>query len=138
MITSTRQFKNDFETYIARVDAKLNESGSQSLFVRFNAQDDIINDPEQYEGTGPRYSDTYKNWGMAVGHAWVISNNWMNTFRYGYTKIDYESQGLAEDDYVDFRFIDDIIPRTYSQARTTPATDTAAVSAQAPGTGTTR
>jgi hypothetical protein len=116
----TSPIENDFKTYIARVDAKLNESGSQSLFVRFNAQDDVINDPEQYAGTGPRYADTYKNWGMAIGHDWVISNSLMNTFRYGYTKIDYESQGLTQENLVDFRFISDLNPGTFNSARTTP------------------
>jgi hypothetical protein len=116
----TSPIKNDFKTYIARLDATLNESGSQSLFVRFNAQDDVINDPDQYPGSGSRSADTYKNWGMAVGHDWVISNSLMNTFRYGYTKIDYNSLGRVDANYVNFRFIDELDPQTFNQARTTP------------------
>ncbi len=116
----TSPIKNDFKTYIARLDAKLNESGSQSLFLRFNAQDDAINDPAQYPGSDPRRVDAFKNWGVAVGHDWVISNSWMNTFRYGYTKIDFERAGLVDNNLVTFRFIDDLIPQTWNQSRTTP------------------
>jgi hypothetical protein len=112
--------KNDFKTYIARLDASLNESGTQNLFVRFNAQDDVVNDPAQYPDGPPRSADTFKNWGIAVGHDWVISNNLMNTFRYGYTKIDANTVGLVNDNIVSFRFIDDFIPFTYTSARTTP------------------
>ncbi len=116
----TSPIKNDFKTYIARLDAKLNESGSQSLFVRFNAQDDQINDPAQYPGGAPRSQDAFNNWGMAVGHDWVISNSWMNTFRYGYTRIDAQSIGQVANNYVSFRFFDDLIPFTTNAARTTP------------------
>ena len=112
--------KNDFKTYIARLDAKLDKSGSQNLFVRFNAQDDVINDPAQYPGEPSRRRTTYNNWGLAVGHDWVISNTLMNTFRYGYTKIDAEDQGRVDSNLIDFRFIDDISPFTYTSARTTP------------------
>ncbi len=116
----TSPIKNDFKTYVARIDAKLNESGSQSLFARFNAQDDVINAPEQYAGGGARSANAFKNWGVAIGHDWVISNSWMNTFRYGYTKIDSETIGRVNSNLVDFRFIDDLNPFTYNQARTTP------------------
>jgi hypothetical protein len=112
--------KNDFKTYIARIDAKLDESGSQNLFVRFNAQDDTINDPAQYPGGDPRSADAVNNWGLAVGHDWVISNTLMNTFRYGYTKIDTETIGQVTGNYVSFRFFDDLIPQTFTSARTTP------------------
>ena len=112
--------KNDFKTYIARLDAKLDQSGHQNLFVRFNAQDDVVNDPAQYPGEPSRSQDVFKNWGLAVGHDWVISNTLMNTFRYGYTKIDAATVGRVNANLVDFRFIDDIIPFTYNAARTTP------------------
>jgi len=110
--------KNDFKTYIARVDARLTDA--QNMFVRFNAQDDVINDPAQFPGQPSASQDTLKNWGLAVGHDWVISNTLMNTFRYGYTKIDSASVGQTSSNYVLFRFIDPLAAETFTAARTTP------------------
>jgi hypothetical protein len=112
--------ENRFKTYMARLDARLDESGRQNMFLRFNAQDDAISDPEQYPGSGPRRETTFKNWGMAIGHDWAVTNELMNTFRYGYTRIDEANVGQVSSNLVSFRFIDSLIPFTYNEARQTP------------------
>ena len=50
----------------------------------------------------------------------MISDTMMNTFRYGHTKIDEANVGQVNSNLVSFRFIDDIIPFTYNESRTTP------------------
>ena len=36
----------------------------------------------------PSSQTLYTNFGLAIGHDWVLSDNLMNTFRYGFTQID--------------------------------------------------
>ncbi len=110
--------ENNFKNGILRMDARL--TNSQQLFLRYAAQDDTINDPEQYPGDGPRSQTFIKNWGVALGHDWVISNNLINTFRYGHTSIDEETRGRVDSNLVDFRFISDLIPDTFNESRETP------------------
>jgi hypothetical protein len=111
---------NDFKTYVARIDAKLNASGTHHLFVRGNAQDDTLSDPPQYPDAPPRSAQVYKNYGLAVGYDWAVSSTLMNTFRYGMTKIDYDSTGRVAGNYNTFRFIDNIDPITFTTTRETP------------------
>ncbi|MEX2080191.1 MAG: hypothetical protein WEC33_01125, partial [Dehalococcoidia bacterium] len=112
--------RNEFRTYIGRLDVKLNESGSQNLFLRVNGQDDAINDPPQFSGQPPRSQTFYKNFGLALGYDWAVSSSLMNTFRYGLTRIDAEEQGRVKSNYLQFRFFSDLEPITFTSARKTP------------------
>ena len=98
--------ENTFRTYIARADYRLN--GSHSLFGRFNKQDDGIDSAPQYPGDPPGRTRTEKNWGTAIGWDSSLGRNLVNTFRYGFTRIDSDTLGLINKDYTDFRFIDDL------------------------------
>jgi hypothetical protein len=106
---------NTFNTYIGRLDAKLTDS--HNTFLRFNAQDDAIVDTLQYEGLPPRGETTFKNWGVALGSDWALSNNLMNTFRVGLTRIDQSDGGTLDSPLVYFRFIDDLNPGTSTETR---------------------
>ncbi len=111
---------NDFKTYVARLDVKLNESGTHHLFVRGAAQDDTIADPPQYPDGPARSTQAYKNIGVAVGYDWAVSSTLMNSFRYGMTKVDFEAAGRVKANYVTFRFIDSLEPITFTSTRETP------------------
>ena len=97
--------ENTFRTYIARGDYRLN--GSHNLFGRFNKQNDAIDSTPQYPGAAPGRSRTDKNWGGALGWDSTLGGSLVNTFRYGYTRIDTDTIGLRDRDINSFRFIDD-------------------------------
>ena len=96
--------ENRFRTYIFRGDYRLN--GQNSFFGRFNKQDDQVDNTPQFEGNDPNRTRTDKNWGTAIGWDTTFGGNFVNTFRYGYTKIDTDTLGLQHADFTSFRFID--------------------------------
>lgn len=98
--------ENRFRTYIFRGDYRLN--GQNSFFGRLNKQDDKVNSTPQYLGNDPNRSRTDKNWGTALGWDSTFGGNVVNTFRYGYTKIDSDTVGLQRADFTSFRFIDSL------------------------------
>ena len=97
---------NTFRTYIARADYRLN--GSQSFFGRINKQDDSVNAAPQYPGDPPARARSDKNWGTAIGWDASLGGTLVNTFRYGFTRIDSDTLGLLKADNAGFRFIDDL------------------------------
>lgn len=100
----TSPIENDFNTLIGRVDYRV--TGAQSLFTRFNSQDDAIVGVQQFPGLAPNTTREVKNWGFASGHDWVLGSNMVNTLRVGYTKIDDASIGLQTRSTNTFRFLD--------------------------------
>lgn len=94
---------NDFHTYIGRLDFKMTDD--QHAFGRFNLQDDTINSAPQFPGQPPRELRNVNNFGFAIGHDWVASPSFINSFRYGLTRIDDEREGVTKENYVTFRFI---------------------------------
>jgi hypothetical protein len=98
--------ENAFRTYIGRGDYRLN--GSHNFFGRFNKQDDAIDAVPQYPGSDPLRTRKDKNWGTAVGWDATLGGSLVNTFRYGYTRIDSDTIGLRDRDTTGFRFIDDL------------------------------
>jgi hypothetical protein len=111
---------NDFKTLVARVDAKLDDAGKHSVFLRVNGQDDEINNVPQYEGQDPRSAQQFKNLGFAAGWDATLSSTLVNSLRYGMTKIDDQVQGKVKANYVTFRFIDNFDPITFTTTRETP------------------
>lgn len=97
---------NEFRTYTGRVDFK--PGASHSVFGRLVFQDDVEADPTQFPDQPPNSTATAKNWGVAIGHDWVLGSNMINTLRYGYTLIDQDELGLQAGNLVTFRFIDDL------------------------------
>ncbi len=110
--------KNDFDTFIGRFDYRMGDN--QSLFGRFNMQDDTINSPPQFPGQAPRSQGLQKNLGFAVGYDRAIGSSLVNSFRYGMTRIDSSTKGLLSGNAVTFRFIDPFDALTSSSARETP------------------
>jgi hypothetical protein len=110
--------QNRFNTYIGRVDYR--PTSSQSLFGRFNVQDDAIVGVQQFPDQAPRTTQVVKSRGFALGHDWVLSSNKINTFRYGYTRIAEDSIGLQTESRNSFRFIDSYEALTPTFGRKTP------------------
>lgn len=109
---------NDFNTFIGRLDYRVGDN--QSLFGRFNMQDDTINSAPQFPGQAPNSQGLVKNLGFAVGYDRAISSSLVNSFRYGMTRIDSASKGLLNGNAVSFRFISDFNALTPTSTRETP------------------
>jgi hypothetical protein len=107
--------ENTFRTYIAKVDARL--SGNQSLFARFNFQDDAQAAAPQFPGQPYNTTTEAKNWGTAVGWDTTFGASLVNTFRYGFTRIDSTNVGLRTGNVASFRFIDDFNGQTSTNGR---------------------
>ena len=110
--------KNDFNTFIGRFDYRV--GNNQSLFGRFNMQDDTINSAPQFPGQVPRSQGLQKNYGFAIGYDRAIGSSLVNSFRYGLTQIDSSTVGLLKGNAVSFRFFDDYDALTSSSTRETP------------------
>ena len=59
----------------------------------------------QFPGAPPRSVRKVKNSGFAIGSDNVLSQNLINSFRYGLTRIDDAKIGVTNSQYVTFRFI---------------------------------
>jgi len=104
-------------SHVARFDYTLNSK--QSLFVRLN----VIHDHQ----TLPRWlPDTISPqvWnhprGLAVGHTWTIGNNWVNNFRYGFTRQAFNIGGDSNGNDISFRFVFQPNAQQHLLSRVTP------------------
>ena len=55
--------------------------------ARVNLMRDDIEAAPQFPGQPPASTERVRNWGLAVGHDWVIGPTKVNTLRYGFTQI---------------------------------------------------
>jgi hypothetical protein len=112
--------QNQFRTYVFRTDVKLSQSGGQNLFGRINVQDDAVNSAPQFLGAAPTSVRAVKNKGGAVGYDSVLSPRFVNSFRYGLTRLDSASIGQLNANYVRFRFLDTFDAVTATNGRIIP------------------
>ena len=76
----------DKDWYIARVDYKLNTSGTHTLYWRGGLRNDTRGDVPYLTGTPPLRNFVDYSKGFAVGYSATLSNTLLNTFRWGYTR----------------------------------------------------
>ncbi len=90
-------------TSIFRLDYTPNDK--HRIFVHGQLQKDTTDSPEYFPGQGPQnvFEDNSK--GIIAGDTWSISPNLVNDLRYGFIRQGYSNRGLANADYVDFRFM---------------------------------
>ena len=109
--------------YIARVDYKLNASGSHSLYWRGGLRNDTQNDVPYLPGTPALRSFVDYSKGFGIGYSATLTNTVLNTFRWGYTR---QSAGIiGNDDTQPFIFF-----RTLSNNELGDGTDLAVVRSQ--------
>ncbi|MGA8150594.1 MAG: carboxypeptidase-like regulatory domain-containing protein [Terriglobales bacterium] len=95
------------DTYIVKLDYKINASGSHSLFVRGNLQNDHESQPPQFPGQPAFDFITNNSKGIAAGYTALLSNNLINNFRYAFIRQGLGTGGRNDQDYVSFRGLDD-------------------------------
>ena len=76
----------DNDWYIARVDYKLNASGTHTLYWRGGLRNDTQSDVPYLPGTPSLRNFVDYSKGFALGYSATISNTLLNTFRWGYTR----------------------------------------------------
>ncbi len=108
------------DTYTAKLDYKLDNSGKESLFWRGNLQNDHAAGTPQFPGEAPNTTTLSNNKGMAAGVTSVLRSNLVSTFRYGLTRQGGETTGILSSNYVTFRNIDPIIGTNTALQRTVP------------------
>jgi hypothetical protein len=97
---------SDQNTYIAKLDYKLDSSGKHSLFWRGNLQNDSANGTPQFPGQPPNSVTLANNKGFASGWTGVLTPSLVNTFRYGFTRVGNQTTGVLTSNYEWFRGID--------------------------------
>jgi hypothetical protein len=95
------------DTYIVKLDYKINASGTHSLFVRGNLQNDHEKQPPQFPGQPPFDFLTNNSKGVAAGYTALINNNVYNNFRYAFIRQGVGTTGINSQDFVIFRGLDD-------------------------------
>ena len=120
-------------TYITRMDFNLTDR--QTLYFRGNYQQDnvtrnvyggpdcgidFVSDNIQCFPDTPPITVWNHPWGIAAGHTWTVSNNFVNRFTYGFTRAAFTDSGESSENRVTFRFI--FAPLGYRRAlqRVTP------------------
>ena len=111
---------SDQNTYIARLDYKIDESGKHSLFWRGNLQNDSQNGTPQFPGMLPNSVTLANNKGYAAGWTGVLSPSMVNTFRYGLTRAGGETTGILTSVYTTFRGFDNPYGTSTGTARIVP------------------
>ena len=76
----------DKDWYIARVDYRLNASGTHTLYWRGGLRNDTQGDVPYLTGTPPLRNFVDYSKGFAVGYSATLSSTLLNTFRWGYTR----------------------------------------------------
>ena len=114
---------NRFKTLVGRVDYTL--SDEHRLFARFNGMHDDTQAAPQFPGQAPASTERVQNWGVAVGHDWVIGPTRINTLRYGFTQISSDTVGQLSSDYLWFpgsptSYLDPLMPATGTTGRSVP------------------
>ncbi|MGA9720185.1 MAG: TonB-dependent receptor [Acidobacteriaceae bacterium] len=97
-------------TSILKFDYNLHDK--HHLFIRGNLQKDVTAQAEQFPGQGPSSTRIDNTKGLAAGDTWTLSSSLINDLRYGYIRQGYADAGTLTQDYVSFRFMNNINPQT--------------------------
>jgi hypothetical protein len=104
-------------SHVAKFD--LNLTSKQTAFVRLN----VIHDHQALPQWLPN-SVSPEVWshprGIAAGHTWTIGDNWVNNFRYGFTRQAFTQGGDSFGNDVAFRFVFQPNGETHPVSRITP------------------
>lgn len=89
-------------THTARVDWKVTRNEKHTVAFRLVSQNDFFDSPQRFPDT-PTVRRTSDPWGTVASHTWVISNNLINNFRWGFTRQQFSDSGDAQGDTLTFR-----------------------------------
>jgi hypothetical protein len=93
--------------YIARVDYRLNNSGTHSLFWRGALRNDKHSDPPYLPGSSPLQILSDNSSGFTVGYTATLRPTLLNNFRWGYTRQSINNPGNTNTQNIQFRGMND-------------------------------
>ena len=96
-----------------------NLTSKQVVFLRANVIYDLTGGVSQFPDT-PAPNLWEHPWGFVAGHTWVMSNRFVNNFRFGITREAFSQQGDSGENAVSFRFVFSPLRFTRTLSRTTP------------------
>jgi Carboxypeptidase regulatory-like domain len=100
------------DTYIFKLDYKITPNGNHSLFVRGNLQNDHESQPPQYPGLPPNNFITDNSKGIAAGYTALLTNTFVNNFRYAFIRQGLGNSGLNDQPFNRLRGLDDVVGLT--------------------------
>lgn len=106
--TFTAPTHNVQNTYIARLDYRIDNSGKNTLYWRGNLQNDSQNGTPQFPGEIPNSVTLGNNKGDSMGWTSIVSPAMVNTLRYGETRLGAQTTGILSGNYTAFRGISTI------------------------------
>ncbi len=104
-------------SHVVKLDFNL--SNHQSAFLRTNVIYDHQTLPRWLPDT-PSPLVWNHPWGIAAGHTWTLGNNWVNNFRYGYTRQAFSNTGDSNGNDIEFRFVFQPTGEQHTLTRVTP------------------
>jgi hypothetical protein len=102
----------DQNTYIAKLDYKVDDAGKHAIFVRGNLQNDSTYGTPQFPGQPSNQVFLSNSKGLASGYTAVLTPNLVNTFRYGFTRAGNQQTGVLSGTYAYFRGFDTLFGTT--------------------------
>jgi hypothetical protein len=98
---------NLYNTAVVRADFKIDRGDKHTVFWRGNLMHDTVGTDPQFPGEASRQTLLNNNKGFTIGYTAILTNNLVNSFHYGLTRISEKNGGIRNSEFVDFRFIDD-------------------------------
>jgi len=89
-------------THTFKLDWKLTKNEKQTVSFRGIFQDDFADTPSAFPDTNATRR-TSRPFGLVASHTWLLSNNLINNFRYGFTRQKFSDTGDATSDTITFR-----------------------------------
>ncbi|HKW35394.1 MAG TPA: TonB-dependent receptor [Candidatus Acidoferrum sp.] len=102
---------------VAKLDWNITKD--QTAFVRVNTIYDHIGLLPQFPDT-PAPTRWSHPWGIVAAHTWTLGRNWVNNFRYGFTREAFSQLGDSGANNVNFRFVFSPLAFSRTVNRTTP------------------
>jgi len=96
-----------------------NLTDKQQAFARVNIIYDLLAREQQFPDTAAPNIWSHPT-GIALGHSWTLSNNLVNTFRYGFTREAFSQQGDSGENAISFRFVFSPLAFSRTLTRITP------------------
>jgi hypothetical protein len=100
------------DTYVARFDYNITQSGTQRIFARLGLQNDHTSLGEWFPGQPPQEVDTNNSKGVLGGYTWIISPTKVNSVHYGFIRQGVGQNGASTEPFTELRGLDNPVANT--------------------------
>ncbi len=107
-------------TYIAKLDFRIDPAGRHTVFVRGNLQNDNQSTPPLFPGQPAQDFLTNNTKGIGVGYTALLTNTFINNLRYQFFRVGKGDAGLTSSNVALFRGVDEPVGLSRSTFSTVP------------------